>query len=96
MIYNLDLSILRETFRLEIAAPYSQNLSLNEMLSSLTFQTQHSFIPEMASAMQANGPQEVSEKGHTVVIDSRTKRNEPCPCGSGKKHKKCCGEALLS
>ena len=20
-------------------------------------------------------------------------RNEPCPCGSGKKHKKCCGEA---
>jgi uncharacterized protein YecA (UPF0149 family) len=20
-------------------------------------------------------------------------RNEPCPCGSGKKHKKCCGAA---
>lgn len=20
-------------------------------------------------------------------------RNEPCPCGSGKKHKKCCGKA---
>lgn len=20
------------------------------------------------------------------------KRNEPCPCGSGKKHKKCCGK----
>jgi len=19
-------------------------------------------------------------------------RNEPCPCGSGKKYKKCCGE----
>jgi SWIM/SEC-C metal-binding protein len=19
-------------------------------------------------------------------------RNEPCPCGSGKKHKKCCGK----
>ncbi|MBT7735007.1 MAG: hypothetical protein HN707_08860, partial [Verrucomicrobia bacterium] len=18
-------------------------------------------------------------------------RNDPCPCGSGKKHKKCCG-----
>jgi hypothetical protein len=22
-------------------------------------------------------------------------RNEPCPCGSGKKHKKCCGSPLL-
>ncbi|MGD0015799.1 MAG: SEC-C metal-binding domain-containing protein [Bryobacteraceae bacterium] len=21
-------------------------------------------------------------------------RNEPCPCGSGKKYKKCCGAAV--
>ncbi|WP_270657046.1 SEC-C metal-binding domain-containing protein [Aeromonas sp. Y293-4] len=21
----------------------------------------------------------------------KTGRNDPCPCGSGKKHKKCCG-----
>ncbi|MCY4058094.1 MAG: SEC-C metal-binding domain-containing protein [Gammaproteobacteria bacterium] len=20
-------------------------------------------------------------------------RNEPCPCGSGKKYKRCCGQA---
>jgi len=25
-----------------------------------------------------------------VVADSRTGRNELCPCGSGKKYKKCC------
>ena len=22
----------------------------------------------------------------------KTGRNDPCPCGSGKKHKKCCGQ----
>ncbi|MCK5179714.1 MAG: SEC-C domain-containing protein [Candidatus Omnitrophica bacterium] len=22
---------------------------------------------------------------------SQTQRNDPCPCGSGKKYKKCCG-----
>lgn len=22
-------------------------------------------------------------------------RNKPCPCGSGKKHKKCCGDAAV-
>lgn len=22
-------------------------------------------------------------------------RNKPCPCGSGKKHKKCCGDAAM-
>lgn len=28
----------------------------------------------------------------TVVRDSpKVGRNDPCPCGSGKKHKKCCG-----
>ncbi len=29
--------------------------------------------------------------GETFVRSARkTGRNDPCPCGSGKKHKKCC------
>lgn len=28
---------------------------------------------------------------HTVVKDKKIGRNEPCPCGSGKKYKFCCG-----
>ena len=27
----------------------------------------------------------------TVVVEKKIGRNEPCPCGSGKKYKKCCG-----
>lgn len=27
----------------------------------------------------------------TVVKDKKISRNDPCPCGSGKKYKKCCG-----
>lgn len=27
----------------------------------------------------------------TVINGEKTGRNEPCPCGSGKKYKKCCG-----
>ena len=27
----------------------------------------------------------------TVTKDKKTGRNEPCPCGSGQKYKKCCG-----
>lgn len=31
-------------------------------------------------------------KGVSVQYDvSKTNRNDPCPCGSGKKFKKCCG-----
>ena len=25
-------------------------------------------------------------------VNKKIKRNEPCPCGSGKKYKKCCGK----
>ena len=28
----------------------------------------------------------------TPEIDTRVGRNDPCPCGSGKKYKKCCGK----
>lgn len=31
------------------------------------------------------------KKSGTVVKDKKIGRNEPCPCGSGKKYKQCCG-----
>ena len=30
----------------------------------------------------------------TVVKGPKIGRNDPCPCGSGKKYKKCCGRDL--
>ncbi len=29
-----------------------------------------------------------------VVLEAKVGRNDPCPCGSGKKYKKCCGASL--
>jgi predicted short-subunit dehydrogenase-like oxidoreductase (DUF2520 family) len=34
-----------------------------------------------------------AERQGTVVADDKVGRNEPCPCGSGKKYKRCHGEA---
>ena len=31
------------------------------------------------------------KKSGTVVKEKKIGRNDPCPCGSGKKYKKCCG-----
>jgi uncharacterized protein len=33
------------------------------------------------------------EPRHTA---SKVGRNDPCPCGSGKKYKKCCGNATVN
>ncbi|MDD6618127.1 MAG: SEC-C metal-binding domain-containing protein [Lachnospiraceae bacterium] len=32
------------------------------------------------------------KKSGTVVKGKKIGRNDPCPCGSGKKYKKCCGK----
>ena len=34
----------------------------------------------------------LSEKTSIDKINKKVRRNEPCPCGSGKKFKKCCGK----
>ena len=34
-----------------------------------------------------SSPEEIPQTGK-----GRTRPNEPCPCGSGKKYKKCCGQ----
>jgi len=34
----------------------------------------------------------VSHRSFTVVNKRKVGRNEPCPCGSGKKYKHCCGK----
>jgi len=31
------------------------------------------------------------QKSGTIVKDKKVSRNDPCPCDSGKKYKKCCG-----
>ena len=40
-------------------------------------------------AHESHGGENVTSK--TVVNKNKIGRNDPCPCGSGKKYKKCCG-----
>jgi len=51
-------------------------------------------LNELASNYRKNKEQRTLENGGKVVPfkrgSSKVGRNEPCPCGSGKKYKKCC------
>lgn len=40
------------------------------------------------------GSAPTAEKSHTPIVNTEPKigRNDPCPCGSGKKYKNCCGK----
>ena len=46
----------------------------------------------MKDAMSAGG--DTSLKKAPVRKTEKVGRNDPCPCGSGKKYKKCCGAAV--
>ena len=37
------------------------------------------------------GGKPAPKKPTTVRAGAKVGRNDPCPCGSGKKYKKCCG-----
>lgn len=47
---------------------------------------------QTAKITGASGASDGSEKKQPVKKGKKVGRNEPCPCGSGKKYKQCCGK----
>ena len=55
----------------------------------------------MHEQMQAQQRQAMQNAGqsHRIItspirVEKKVGRNDPCPCGSGKKYKQCCGKGL--
>lgn len=48
--------------------------------------------PEGAQGPPPPGPPQPSQKQKPVRVEEKVGRNDPCPCGSGKKFKKCHGQ----
>ena len=59
-------------------------------------QTSHDEVGQFAMAEQqraaAQAPQGEVKVKQIKIETPKVGRNEPCPCGSGKKYKKCCGK----
>ena len=47
-----------------------------------------------AAAQTENREQKAANAQQAVPANHKIGRNDPCPCGSGKKYKKCCGAKL--
>ena len=46
---------------------------------------------QIANPIMTSASGEIARKKLTVVKSEKVGRNDPCPCGSGKKYKNCCG-----
>lgn len=67
------------------------NMSHADMNAFLHAQEQaQQFNQNMSAPPQFNNQAE--EKQRPIRVAAKVGRNDPCPCGSGKKYKKCCGQ----
>jgi hypothetical protein len=64
--------------------------AMTEVTASTIIKPTQVVIEAFDAALAGRRP---GERQGTVVATEKVGRNEPCPCGSGKKYKKCHGEA---
>ena len=98
---NLRTEIARSIFRFEIIAP-QQTLQQMLMNAGLRMETNRSLFDDLQrqqapEAENQRGEEEdgsdddeQDEQQEPVSSGPRVGRNDLCPCGSGKKYKKCC------
>ena len=95
MLDTIRNEIAGKVFRVKVQTESSANRK-NPHIRQMN--THHSAI----QSFDGNAARQVAEKspmaqrrqGDNVTVTRSTPkigRNEPCPCGSGKKYKQCCG-----
>ncbi len=96
LLFNIKLDVVRMISRIQIERP--EEVEAQERQRRAQAAERMNFTHDDASAL--DGPQgpaparaEEQQKVATFVRDERkVGRNEPCPCGSGKKFKQCHGK----
>jgi len=79
MIFKVSLSAGEE----QISSVYDISDTVHEQLSG---------YDHLTAGMDPQAARSTPARPQTIVRDvPKVGRNDPCPCGSGKKYKKCCG-----
>jgi preprotein translocase subunit SecA len=89
MLDRIDTNTIRTLFNLQVVAEQTPEQLQQRRARRPTSMT---FTKANQGATAAG---EEAARTKTVTRDQpKIGRNEPCPCGSGKKYKKCCGAAV--
>ena len=94
MIADIDKQILTRIFRTNIDRISNKQDNTSIIPKNIKMKHDESpgigFTPPQPS--QA-GNNRQGAKAQPVRVEQKVGRNDPCPCGSEKKYKKCCGRA---
>jgi len=82
-------SIKRDVVKILLNMNRAQNLERKQ-----TVKITKQGLQEAVEGLRKDMPKESKEVTHTPIVNNEPSvgRNDPCPCGSGKKYKQCCGK----
>ncbi|HRI11582.1 MAG TPA: preprotein translocase subunit SecA, partial [Verrucomicrobiota bacterium] len=99
LMVNVKTEVCHNIFR-----SASSLMAFEQFLHNLPKVTTHQSLPAFGDGAASAGPEsseaasvvseanQVLAKARPVKAIPRVGRNDPCPCGSGKKYKNCCGK----
>ena len=88
--YQMFLEMLERIKKDTVEKLFAIQIAKEEEVKEMKVERKQTFILSRGEAAQGGGETE-DGKGVTVRREGKkVGRNDPCPCGSGKKYKKCC------
>ncbi|MDZ7344521.1 MAG: SEC-C metal-binding domain-containing protein, partial [candidate division KSB1 bacterium] len=91
MLAQIDEQVLELIFKAQLAEPQPTRRRMPQQITAVH---QSSVGMGFSSTTDTPSPGVARGKRQPVVVQEKIGRNDPCPCGSGKKYKKCHGAAL--
>lgn len=89
--YQMFLEMLDRIKRDTIEKLFAIQIAKEREIKDIQFERKHKFILSRGETSQPMGRETENGRGVTIRRDGKkVGRNDPCPCGSGKKYKKCC------
>jgi preprotein translocase subunit SecA len=89
--YQMFLEMMDRIKKDTVEKLFAIQIAKKEEVKDLRTERKQTFVLSRGEAVPQGGGETESGKGVTIRREGKkVGRNDPCPCGSGKKYKKCC------
>jgi preprotein translocase subunit SecA len=89
--YQMFLEMMDRIKKDTVEKLFAIQIAKKEEVKDLQAERKQTFVLSRGETAQQGGGETEDGKGVTVRREGKkVGRNDPCPCGSGKKYKKCC------
>ncbi|HLN18773.1 MAG TPA: SEC-C metal-binding domain-containing protein, partial [Patescibacteria group bacterium] len=88
LMENIKSAIAHTVFRIHLIPQQEERQTRQQNLNYSGGEE----VGQFSSAKKAQSDSKEEIKPSPIINNNTVGRNDPCPCGSGKKYKKCCGK----